>query len=59
MKRALVAGVLVQAVAVAGYIFARGWDEFYAVAIVFGPAAAAMALAFPPLPSERKALQPA
>lgn len=36
VKRVLVAGLLIQAVAAAGYIFTRGLGEFYAVAIVFG-----------------------
>jgi len=35
-KRVLVAGLLVQALAAGAYFFARGLDEFYAVAVVFG-----------------------
>jgi MFS family permease len=36
VKRVIVAGLLVQALAAGAFVFARRLDEFYAVAIVFG-----------------------
>jgi MFS family permease len=38
VKRMIVAGLLVQAVAAGAYVLARGLDDFYAVAFVFGMA---------------------
>jgi len=38
VKRMIVAGLLVQAIAAGSYVLARGLDDFYAVAFVFGMA---------------------
>ncbi|WP_163564683.1 MFS transporter, partial [Klebsiella pneumoniae] len=35
-KPVLITGLLIQAIAAGSYLFVRGLDEFYAVAIVFG-----------------------